>query len=79
MNKAIWDELMRLSASERLDLAARLRESVDPNDATIAEDLVPLSEEQMQEVRRRLAEHEADPNSAIPWEEVRERLWARLK
>lgn len=79
MNKAIWDELMRLSPSERLDLADRLRESVDPNDLVVADDLGALTDEQMQEIRRRLAEHEADPSSAIPWEEVRARLWARLK
>jgi putative addiction module component (TIGR02574 family) len=79
MNKAILDELMQLSPSERLDIAGRLWESVDPNDPNIVDDIAPLSEEQMQEVRRRVAEHERDPNSAIPWDEIRARLWARVK
>lgn len=79
MNKAILDELMQLSPTERLDIAEKLWESVDPNDPNIVDDIAPLSEEQMQEVRRRIAEHERDPGSAIPWEEVRARLWARVK
>ena len=77
MNKAIFDELMQLSPAERLDIAERLWESVDPNDPDIIDDIAPLSEEQMQEVRKRIAEHERDPSSAIPWEEVREWLWSR--
>ena len=79
MNKAVLDELMQLSPAERLDVAERLLESVDPNDPNIVDDLAPLTDEQMQEIRRRIAEHERDPSSAIPWEEVRARLWARLK
>ena len=79
MNKAVLDELMQLSPAERLDVAERLLESVDPNDPNIVDDLAPLTDEQMQEIRKRIAEHERDPSSAIPWEEVRARLWARLK
>jgi putative addiction module component (TIGR02574 family) len=79
MNKAILDELMQLSPAERLDIAEKLWESVDPDDPNIVEDAAALSEEQMQEIRKRIAEHERDPSSAIPWEEVRARLWARLK
>jgi putative addiction module component (TIGR02574 family) len=30
-----------------------------------------LTDEQMAELDRRIAEHEADPDSAIPWEEVK--------
>jgi len=37
----------------------------------------PLTEEQQQEIGRRLEEHERDPSTAIPWEEARERLRAR--
>jgi putative addiction module component (TIGR02574 family) len=31
----------------------------------------PLSESQLQELRRRVAEDDADPDNLIPWEEVR--------
>lgn len=79
MNKAILDELMQLSPAERLDIAEKLWESVDPNDPNIVDDLAPLTEEQMAEIDRRIAEHERDPSSSIPWEDVRARLWARIK
>jgi putative addiction module component (TIGR02574 family) len=80
MNKvSLLDELMQLSPADRLDVADKLRDSVDPNDPSLADDLSPLTEEQLQEIRRRVAEHERDPSSAIPWEEVKARLWARLK
>ena len=36
-----------------------------------------LTDEQKAELDRRIAEHDADPDSAIPWEEVRRRLWNR--
>ena len=79
MNKAILDELMQLSPAERLDIAERLWESVDPNDPNIVDDIAPLSEEQMQEVRRRIAEHERDPSTAIPLEKFKEMMRARFK
>jgi putative addiction module component (TIGR02574 family) len=78
MNKSLLlDELMQLSAADRRDIAERLWESLDPNEPALAEDSAPLTDEQMQEVRRRLAEHQRDPSTAIPYEEVRAWLWSR--
>ncbi len=77
MNKALLDELMQLSPAERLDIAERLWDSVDPNDPSLAGDRASLTDEQMQEARRRLAEHQRDPSTAIPYEEVRAWLWSR--
>jgi putative addiction module component (TIGR02574 family) len=37
-----------------------------------------LTTTQLAEVERRLAEHVRNPSAAIPWEEVRARLWSRL-
>ncbi|HUP21127.1 MAG TPA: addiction module protein [Gemmatimonadota bacterium] len=37
----------------------------------------PLTEAQKAELARRLEEHRADPGSAVPWEEVRERLYKK--
>ncbi len=79
MNKHLLAELMQLSPAERLDLAEKLWESVDPNDPAVTDDVWSPTEEQMREVERRIAEHERDPSRAIPWEEVRARLWARFK
>jgi putative addiction module component (TIGR02574 family) len=38
-----------------------------------------LTAEQLEEIDRRLENHRRDPASAIPWQEVRARLWSRLE
>ena len=38
---------------------------------------LPLSTAQLAEVRRRLADHEANPESLIPWDEAREQVRIR--
>ncbi len=38
----------------------------------------PLSESQIQELRRRVAEDDADPNNLIPWEEVKAQALKRI-
>ena len=70
-------EALKLPVRERIRLAQELWDSIIP-EAEADPDLLPLSEEQIQELERRLAEHERDPGSAIPWEEVRDRLRARF-
>jgi putative addiction module component (TIGR02574 family) len=70
-------EVLKLPVAERIRLAQELWDSIIP-EAEAAPDLLPLSEEQVQELERRLTEHERDPSSAIPWEEVRVRLRARF-
>jgi hypothetical protein len=39
----------------------------------------PLTEEQIAECERELREHRLDPNSALPWAEVKEWLWSRRR
>ncbi len=73
MNRALLEELVKLSPEERIQLAQELWDSI------AAEDMPPLTREQIEEMERRLAEHEKDPGRAVPWEEVRARLWARYK
>jgi len=73
MNRALLEELMKLSAAERIQLAQDLWDSI------ALEDMPPLTPEQVEEMDRRLAEHQRDPGTAVPWEEVRARLWARYK
>ena len=70
-------EALKLPAGERIRLAQELWDSIIP-EAEADPDLLPLTEEQIRELERRLADHERDPNSAIPWEEVRARLRARF-
>ncbi len=72
MPKVQIDELLKLSVAERIQLVEDLWDSIaaDPEN-------VPLSEPQLKELGRRLAEHGASPDSAIPWEEVRQRFYER--
>ena len=64
----VMDALLKLPASERVDLAMALWESLDEASREAA---LELTAEQAAELDRRLAEHRADPSTAIPWEEVR--------
>ncbi|MGI8525637.1 MAG: addiction module protein [Pseudolabrys sp.] len=73
MNKALLDQLMRLTPAERMDLACDLWDSLLGQ----SDEPPPLTPEQIAEVERRLAEHERDPTRAQPWETVKERLLAR--
>lgn len=52
-----------MSAAERIEYLQDLWDR-------IAEQAVPVPEAQLAELRRRVAEHRADPGSAIPWEQV---------
>lgn len=62
----------KLSIPERLELVEDIWESI-AQDA----DVFPLSQEQRAELDRRLEAHRRDPESAIPWTEVRRELFER--
>jgi putative addiction module component (TIGR02574 family) len=66
-------DLLHLSVAERIQLVEDLWDSI-----AAESDALPLTEAQRQEIDRRLAEHDRDPRSAIPWEEVRARLFERF-
>jgi putative addiction module component (TIGR02574 family) len=72
MAKVPIQDLLNLSVAERIQLVEDLWDSVAADPAS-----VPLTDAQKRELRIRLAEHNADPDSAIPWEEVRRRLYER--
>ncbi len=63
------NELLKLSVSERIQLAEDLWDSI-----AAEPDALPLTDAQRAEIEHRLAKHDRDPESAIPWEEVRARL-----
>ena len=71
MTKTSLADLLTLSPAERLQLAQDLWDS-------LPEEAVPLTEEQVRELERRLADHDANPEAAIPWREVRDRLRIRF-
>ena len=72
MPKVPIKDLLELPVEERIQLIQDLWDSVAAEPSG-----VPVTEAQKKELRRRLAEHRADPNSALPWEEVRRRLYER--
>ena len=65
------DELLKLPAAERVEIALALWDSLEDGELDA---LVPLTEDQKAELERRLAEHERNPSSAIPWDQVRRDL-----
>jgi putative addiction module component (TIGR02574 family) len=61
----------RLSIEERLALVEELWDSIA--------EATPLTEAQRAELDRRLAEHKANPDDVVSWEEVKASITARLK
>jgi putative addiction module component (TIGR02574 family) len=66
-------DIKQLSIAERLDLISVLWDSI-PN--SLEELRIP--EWHREELERRLADADANPDAAIPWEEVRQRLRKKL-
>lgn len=64
-------ELLRtpLSVQQRLDLIGELWDSIPDSVETL-----PIPDWHREELERRLAKADADPEAAIPWDEVRRRL-----
>jgi len=62
----------KLSIPERLDLVEDIWDSIAQDAQALA-----LTAEERAELDRRWADHERDPNSAIPWEIVRNELFRR--
>jgi len=64
----------RLSITERIELIGLIWDSIAADT-----EKSPLTEAQRQEVDRRLAAHQANPQAAIPWEQVEAEALARLR
>jgi putative addiction module component (TIGR02574 family) len=76
MSHELREELLKLSVAERLELVQELWDSIA---AECEREPLPLTDEQRQDLLRRLAEADADPASGIPWEEVRKRIRHRQR
>jgi len=59
------DAIRRLSVEERLALVEEIWASISDEP-----EAVPITERQLAEARRRLAEHDIDPSTAIPWDQA---------
>jgi putative addiction module component (TIGR02574 family) len=64
-------QLLKLPAGDRADLAMALWESLTEAER---EGALTLTDDQRAELDRRWAEHVANPDSAVPWSEVRRKL-----
>jgi len=60
----------RLSVAERLILVEELWDSIAAS--------TPITDAQRAELDRRLADHEANPEDVVSWEEVHSSITARL-
>ena len=67
--------LRELPVQERLQAVEELWDSIVAEDPELA---VPATPELLADLERRLAQHEANPGSAISWKIVREELRATL-
>lgn len=63
----------KLSVAERIQLVEDIWDSI----AEESPDAMALTDEQREEIRRRVAADEADPATAVPWEQVRAELFKR--
>ena len=68
--------LRRLPVDERLRVVGELWDSITDENPDAA---MPMTPELAEELDRRLAEHENDPDAVIPWEQVRAELMAALE
>jgi putative addiction module component (TIGR02574 family) len=64
----------RLRVAERISLVQEIGDRV-----ALEVESASLTEAQRQEVDRRLAAHRANPEAAIPWEQVEAEALARLR
>jgi len=65
-------DFSHLTVSERIQLVEEIWDSISSSP-----EVLELTEAQREELERRLAEHRENPDSAIPWEEVRKDLMSR--
>jgi len=66
-------DYLKLSVSERIQLVEDIWDSI----AAEASNTVELSQAQIAELHRRIAEHRADQSTSVPWEKVRRLLVMR--
>ena len=74
MNVDLLDQARALSVSDQLDLVEALWNDIAQRDR------IPLpTDAQRAELERRLADHRAHPDDALPWGEVKASALAQLK
>jgi len=74
MESTTLSQLLKLPAGDRAELAMALWESLSDQER---EEELAFTEEQAAELDRRWAEHLTNPDSAVPWSDVRRKLLGR--
>lgn len=69
MAKELLEEILELSVSERIQLVQDIWDSI----AQVPESL-DLDDTQKLELRTRLAYYRANPDTGIPWEELKQKI-----
>ena len=69
MSKPKLSEILELSIAERIELVQDIWDSI----ASVPESL-ELTKDQKAEIDRRLEKLDRDPDSAIPWEDLKARI-----
>lgn len=64
----------RLSVEERMALVEDIWDSI-----ALESSALPLTDAQRSELDRRIAEHEANPDDVVPWEDVKASMGQRLR
>lgn len=69
MARMTHEDIEQLTIAERVELVEEIWDSI-----AASPERLPLTDAQRQELDRRLALHEREPNRVTPWEEVRAKL-----
>ena len=72
--QAVLDAVRALPMDDRARLVDLIQEELDTHD-----DDHGLSDEQVREIRRRVAAHDADPSRSISWEEFEAHIDRRME
>ena len=72
MSEKMLAEILSWSVEDRLQLIDEVWNSI-----AVEADALPLSDELRQELDRRLADYEANPDDVATWDEVKARLQAQ--
>jgi putative addiction module component (TIGR02574 family) len=73
MNTSLFDQVRELSVEEQLELVEALWDSIVDRNAVPG----PTSA-QKAELDRRLADHAANPDDVVPWDEVKDSALTRI-
>ena len=73
-SNALRKEFLQLTTAEKLELVEELWDSIPEEDQALES-----TPEQREDLDRRLAEADSDPDGGVPWEEARERIRQRKR